>query len=136
MIVQPDYAARARDLVGCAFRPQGRDARFGLDCVGLTIAVYEIPDEYRRDYRLAGNHRRELHNSLQNRFRAITRRKARPGDLMLWSPSPDQMHLGVWTGGSFVHADAGIRKIVETPGTPSWRLLRVYRKRTRQRRNV
>jgi hypothetical protein len=35
----------------------------------------------------------------------------------------------VRTNAGFVHAHAGIRRVVETPGMPEWPLLAVYRKR-------
>jgi hypothetical protein len=55
----------------------------------------------------------------------------RAGDLMLLVPGSDQVHLAVRTGEGFVHAHAGIRRVVETPGIPEWPLVAVYRRRTR-----
>ncbi len=48
---------------------------------------------------------------------------------MLLAPGDEQVHLAVRTKDGFVHADASIRRVVETPGQPSWPLLGVYRKR-------
>lgn len=42
-----------------------------------------------------------------------------------------QLHLAVRTKQGFVHAHAGIRRVVETPGEPQWPLLGAYRKRRR-----
>lgn len=126
-----DYVARARALVGCAFRPQGRDPAVGLDCVGLTLRVYRLKGEFRRNYNLRGNHRRELETELHPFFRAVRKSEIRDGDLCLWSVASEQLHLGVSAGQSFVHADASLRRVVETPGAPPWRLLRVYRPRLR-----
>jgi hypothetical protein len=50
---------------------------------------------------------------------------------MLLVPGSDQVHLAVRTGEGFVHAHAGIRRVVETPGIPEWPLVAVYRRRTR-----
>jgi hypothetical protein len=55
----------------------------------------------------------------------------RPGDVMLMSLGPQRMHLGVRTDAGFVHAHAGIRRVVETPGVPEWRLVAAYRRRSR-----
>jgi hypothetical protein len=41
----------------------------------------------------------------------------------------DQMHLGVLTANGFVHADARLRKVVETPGEPGWPVIGIYRRR-------
>jgi hypothetical protein len=50
---------------------------------------------------------------------------------MLMRVSDDQLHLGVRTADGFVHAHAGLRRVVETPGAPQWPVLGVYRKRRR-----
>jgi hypothetical protein len=67
-------------------------------------------------------------------FRRVSRRACRVGDVMMLQVARDQLHLVVRTDAGFVHADARIGTIVETPGTPGWRLLAVYRRRVRQRR--
>lgn len=132
--MRTDHAARARALVGCPFRAQGRDPSLGLDCVGLAIAVYQLRGEFRNNYRLRGDHRRELDRALRPHFRAVPKSHIRIGDLCLWSVGSEQLHLGVHAGPSFVHADASLRLIVETPGPAPWRLLRVYRRRVRRAR--
>lgn len=126
-----DYAARARALVGTRFRPQGR-SHDGLDCIGTVIVAFELPaDCARKDYRLSGDHRREIEGGLAEYFRKIRPAQLRAGDLMLMAVAPNQFHLGIRTGGGFVHAHAGLGKVVETPGPPQWPLLAAYRKRRR-----
>jgi hypothetical protein len=44
-----------------------------------------------------------------------------------------QLHLGVRTADGFVHAHAGLRRVVETPGMPEWPLVGAYRRRVRAR---
>lgn len=127
-----DAAERARALVGTRFRPQGRDPRYGLDCVGLVLAVNGMPhDSTRQDYRLRGDHRREILAGLDSKFRRIARTKLRPGDILLLSVAQDQIHLGIATDGSFVHADARLGLVVETPDPPPWPIQAVYRRRVR-----
>ena len=50
---------------------------------------------------------------------------------MLMNVSSEQLHLGVRTRCGFVHAHAGLRRVVETPGMPEWPIAAVYRKRRR-----
>ena len=128
-----DYAARARALVGARFRPQGRD-RGALDCVGLALRTYDVPaTEVRRNYRLRGDHRAEVVHVLEQHFRKIPPRQIRTGDLLLMTVAADQLHIGVKTDAGFVHAHAGIGRVVETPGSPEWPVLGAYRKRVRVR---
>jgi murein DD-endopeptidase / murein LD-carboxypeptidase len=127
-----DYAARALALTGVPFRPQGRDPRLGLDCVGLCLATYDVPAEkVRRDYRIRGDHRREITTSLLGWFRKIPRKLRRIGDLLLLAPADDQLHLAIQTEQGFVHADARLRRVVQTPGNPPWAMIGAYRRRVR-----
>ena len=124
-----DYEARALALVGQRFRAQGR-GEGGLDCVGVVLATFGIPVEaVARDYALRGDHTRELRSQLHEHFRRVPAPQLRAGDVMLLRISPTQLHLAVRTARGFVHAHATIRRVVETPGTPPWEMLGVYRKR-------
>lgn len=131
MSFRADIVSRARALTGSPFRPQGREPSSGLDCVGLILRTFAIPaDEVRRDYRLRGRYRAEVEKTLTHRFRRVTPKHGRAGDLLLCAIAPDQLHLAISCGGSFVHADARLRRIVETPGDPPWPVIAVYRRRT------
>ena len=124
-------AVRALALAGVPFRPQGRD-RAGMDCVGMCLATYRIPaEQVRCDYRIRGDHRREVMASLAKWFWRVGKLDARAGDLMLLSVASDQLHLAVRTENGFVHADAGLRRVVHTPGDPPWPVIGVYRRRVR-----
>jgi hypothetical protein len=48
---------------------------------------------------------------------------------MLLEAGARQLHLAVRTSHGFVHAHAGIRRVVETPGMPEWPMIGVYRMR-------
>jgi hypothetical protein len=50
---------------------------------------------------------------------------------MLMKVAGDQLHIGVRTDAGFVHAHAGLRRVVETPGMPDWPFVGIYRKRRR-----
>lgn len=124
-----DYVARSRAFVGVRFRPQGRGQE-ALDCVGLVIAAFDIPAEATpRNYRLRGQDRDAVEAQLAIHFRRVPLPKLHAGDVMLLQAARDQLHLAVRTPDGFVHAHAGVGKVVETPGLPEWPLLAVYRKR-------
>jgi murein DD-endopeptidase / murein LD-carboxypeptidase len=126
-----DHAGRARALVGTPFRLQGRNAS-GLDCVGVAMATFDVPVEcVRRDYRARGDHEAEVRALLSDAFRRVPQSELRPGDLMLMRVAADQVHLGIRTSAGFVHAHAGLRRVVETPGLPQWPLIAAYRARRR-----
>lgn len=126
-----EIVERAKALVGTPFRPQGRDPSTGLDCIGLVLEVFDIPREgVRRDYRLRGCHQQELEEQLSRWF---VRRSGGgvAGDVLLCCLAATQTHLAIHCGGTFVHADAGLRKVAETPGPPRWPIVAAYRGRVR-----
>ena len=125
-----DYAERACALVGTPFRLQGRGPD-GLDCVGVALQTFGLSsDNFRRNYRMRGDHQAELRAALGRHFRRLPATQLRVGDLMLMQVASDQLHLAVRTSAGFVHAHAGIRRVVETPGMPDWPLLSIFRRRS------
>ena len=116
-------AAAARATVGVRFRAQGRDPALGLDCVGVAAVALggiDLP----RDYRLRCGRMPEL---------APPSGMARcdgeaVGDVLLCRVSPAQLHLVVRTETGFVHADAGVRRVVERPGAVPWPVVMAWRK--------
>lgn len=121
-----EVVQRARSLAGCHFRPQGRDPALGLDCIGLVMRVFAIPAErVRRDYRLRDTRPREFEEELGRFF--VPAATSCSGDVMLCQVGNGRLHLAIHCGGSFVHADAGLRKVVETPGEPSWPVTAIFR---------
>jgi hypothetical protein len=125
--LKEDVVARARSLVGCRFRPQGRDPELGLDCVGVVCAAFEIPaDSIPRDYRLRGGAVGRIEFELKRFFSTVA--TAAAGDVMLFEVAVNQLHLGILTERGFIHADAGLKAVVETPGMPSWQILSAFRR--------
>jgi lipoprotein Spr len=118
-------AARARSLVGVRFRPKGRSMTGGFDCVGLAAAaagVAHVSD----DYALRGGDLETLGIDLRKAgFRPCG--APIPGDVLVLRVGPEQLHLGIWTGGGLVHADAGLRRVVERPGEPPWPVIGIWR---------
>ena len=124
-----DIAARARGLVGRRFRPQGRDPALGLDCVGVAAAAAGVAAErIPADYALRGEHLARIEHALCDLgCRPVPRDAAEAGDVIVCEVGPAQFHLLLCTGGAFVHADAGLRKVVERPLPCPWPVAGVWR---------
>jgi len=122
-------AARALQLVGTRFRPQGRNPEYGLDCVGLVGCAAGLPAEaLPRDYSLrseAGE--AAMRFAMTGRVATVAATLAGPGDVLLVRCEPGQHHLVVLVDGGFVHADAGLRKVAEVPGAVPWPVLAAWR---------
>lgn len=109
--------AAARGCVGARFRPHGRSVATGLDCVGVAAMAFGRQVEGDYPLRLA---------DLDAVVRRIDRTGLQPimpalsaaGSLILTRAPAGQLHLAVLTERGFVHADALLRRVVETPGLP------------------
>ncbi|RED16036.1 C40 family peptidase [Parasphingopyxis lamellibrachiae] len=123
--------AAARACIGTRFRLQGRDPSIGLDCVGLADFTYRavgaepvLPD----GYALRGGDIRDAEGRLSaSGFISVDGGAARAGDLLVLRPGGRQLHLAVHSGTAFIHADLGLRRVVETPGRLPWPLLGNWR---------
>lgn len=122
-------AAAARSLIGVRFRLQGRSAARGLDCVGVAALAME-----------AAGHEAVLPPGYGLRCGDAARAGAwlcaaglervaegAVGDLVLVRPGPMQLHLMVRVPGGHVHAHAGLRRVVETPGASPWPVVGYWR---------
>lgn len=132
MVVQTASLARAaRQFIGVPFRLHGRDPAFGLDCIGLVGAALAaigrtpvLPATY------------ALRNSDVTRlleFAAVNGLQEcsppiRSGDVILVEPGPSQHHVLIAEhSGSFIHAHAGLRRVVRMPGPLDWAICRHWR---------
>lgn len=126
-----NHAVRAKSLIGIRFRPQGRSIESGLDCIGVAVISYALDAALvPSDYRLRSADKPRLLAGLNRYFRPISCKRAEAGDLLLCAAA-DQLHLAVKTDDGFVHADAGLRRVVETPGCPPWPILKAFRRQLR-----
>lgn len=119
-----EVVARARAVLDVPFRLHGRDGA-GLDCVGL--AAHALRLDAPTGYPLRGGEPAVV----RARLDAVLCRAEGPrvaGDLLLMRTGPGQLHLGIWTGAGLVHADAGLRRVVERPGAPPWQVLGCWRR--------
>ena len=122
-------AQEALGLIGVPFRLHGRSPETGVDCVGLvTLAARRaghsgaVPDRYA----LRGGRLDEIHCWLKaGGLRSVDEMRA--GDVALVEAGVRQFHLMVFTGGGFVHAHAGLRRVVEVPGISPWPVLSIWR---------
>ncbi|WP_249340222.1 NlpC/P60 family protein [Sphingopyxis sp. L1A2A] len=110
--------AAAQAMVGVRFRPQGRDPATGLDCVGLVWAAYaaagaRLPGP--TNYPLRGWSRARVEAGLAAAGFAPVQDAAQVGDVALIACAAGQFHLGLIGAATFVHAHAGLRRVVETP---------------------
>lgn len=118
--------ARARGCVGTAFRLHGRDPERGLDCVGLVGVALDRLDALPRGYALRGGDPVRYAAMISAAGLEPTDHRG-GGDVLLMQTGPVQFHLGIWTGASLIHADAGLRRVVEMPGDPVWPVLGQWR---------
>lgn len=119
-------ALAAQALVGTRFRLHGRDPATGLDCVGLVAAALgaTAPNGYRlRNRDIAAALAFAPAAGLTDVSGTIE-----PGDVLLVRSGPAQHHLLVaGARGGFIHAHAGLRRVVATPGPLPWPVERHWR---------
>lgn len=122
-------ARRARALVGVRFRPQGRDPMLGLDCVGTAVAAVGIPaGRVRSDYALRGQNLAAIEDELRDlECHPVPVERAAAGDVLVCTAGPAQLHIVVRAWTSFVHADAGLRRVVERPLPVPWPVVGAWR---------
>lgn len=124
-MTQGERAARivaaARAMMGTPFRLHGRGGD-GIDCVGLAAValraaghVGPVPRAYGLRSGDAGRARDWLAAAGLSPVA-----KPMPGDLALVRPGPMQLHLMIHVPGGFVHAHAGLGRVVEMPGACPW----------------
>jgi murein DD-endopeptidase / murein LD-carboxypeptidase len=114
--------ARARALIGVPFRLHGRDPASGIDCVGLIGIALDRREAAPTGYAMRGGTAARW-SAMMDAVAHHRRVGPKSGDVLLFEAGPVQFHLGIWTGESLIHADARLRRVVETPGPPRWRVV-------------
>lgn len=125
-------AAAARDLVGAPFRLHGRDRATGLDCLGvvaLSLRAAGIVADLPRTYGWRNADPGSLiPRCLPPGAGRIVRGPHGTGDVLLLQPGPAQHHLAILqASGAFVHAHAGLRRVVLQPGPVPWPVIAAWR---------
>lgn len=117
---------RARKLLGTPFRLHGRDPISGVDCAGLVALLYGRIEGVPNGYALRNDEGARWLLELDAHFARRPDAHACAGDIVLMQAGPAQFHIGIWTGDGLIHADARLRKVVETPGPIAWPVLGVW----------
>lgn len=115
-------ADAAMAFVGAPFLLGGRDPATGLDCIGLIAASLEaagIRCNFPRGYGLRNTSIDVLLAKAVPASMIRVSGTVIPGDILMLRPGPGQHHFGIAANSGFVHAHAGLRRVVMTPGTPS-----------------
>lgn len=124
-------AVAAEALVGVRFRLQGRDPTHGLDCIGVlaaALAAIGRPAPLPVGYALRSHRLPPLEALVAACGFAETCAPPAPGDVLMLKIGPCQHHLLIAArGGGFVHAHAGLGRVVVTPGPPGWPVLHRWR---------
>lgn len=112
----------ASNFVGARFRLHGREAETGLDCIGLVIAAYrqagvEIAPTF-DDYPLRGMSLPDIISTFTASGLTFRQGAPRTGDIALIACGHGQYHAALIGPDSHIHAHAGLRRVVETPGWP------------------
>lgn len=115
----------ARRLLGSRFRLHGRDPETGLDCVGLVAAATGALAPSGYALRSANA---EIVAAGLEAVGLVRATDERPGDVVLMRVGPAQLHLGIRTRAGLIHADAGLRRVVERPGTIEWEVVGSWRR--------
>ncbi|UYY57534.1 peptidoglycan endopeptidase [Sphingomonas sp. S2-65] len=116
--------AAARGAVGAPFRLHGRRVAEGLDCVGLAGLAYgcAVPSGYRMRSGTADGVAQAVEAAGLVRVENM-----RAGDLLLVRSGPGQLHLAIASEDGVIHADAGLRRVVERPGPVPWPVVARWR---------
>jgi hypothetical protein len=125
-------AEKAMSLCGAAFRLHGRDEQCGLDCIGLAdqcLAAAGVDCQMPNGYSIRGGSGEAINEFMAdtgfNRFPPET--KMSEGDFVLVRTSPVQWHFLIRAQNGFVHAHAGLGKVVFCPGDAPWPIVSIFR---------
>lgn len=122
----------ARSLLDVPWVHQGRDPRFGLDCIGLLIVAFDGHEttDYSRE-----PHDGLLEAGLRRHFgEPLPAAEARVGDVALLRFGRMPRHVGIiadyiYGGLSLIHTDSMVGCVTEHPLDAKWqrRVVEVYR---------
>lgn len=126
-----DLARAAEGLVGAPFRLHGRSPETGLDCIGLLVAACAAagrPIALPNGYRLRSRTLPDLAELAARSGFASAQAPLRPGDVAMCRVNPCQHHLAIIASGNrFVHAHAGLGRVVAMPAPLPWPIVGLWR---------
>ncbi len=120
-------AARAASQLGVPFRLHAALPGHALDCVGLTAFAAQLPGPF--GYHLRGDFAGTISAYLyRHGFMVLDGDSAhQPGDIILAQTAVRQQHLMISARGGFIHAHAGLGRVVWMPHPAPWPILRAWR---------
>ncbi|MFK7842118.1 MAG: peptidoglycan endopeptidase [Sphingorhabdus sp.] len=123
---------KALSLCGCEFRLHGRHEHFGLDCIGLAaqcLCAADLECQIPNGYSIRGGSEATINGFMTDMwFKRLASESALcEGDIILVRPSPIQWHFLIRANDGFVHAHAGLGKVVFCPGDAPWPIIAIFR---------
>lgn len=119
-------ARRAMQAVGTPFRLYGREAGIALDCAGLVLHSVDFPNPIVK-YSLKGEYLDIIGNIINQIGLNTTIAPESDGDIAVADCGWRQQHLLVRAENGWVHAHAGLQRVVHMPGPCPWPLIAVWR---------
>jgi hypothetical protein len=130
MIAQ-SIAKTAYDQIGTRFRLHGRTSGEALDCAGLVeicLAPFDRFEKVPDNYTLRGRHIGLAETYFrQNSFIAVANGQPIDGDIAVTRCAARQIHLLIRTHNAWVHAHAGLGRVVLTPDPLPWPIVQLWR---------
>lgn len=127
------FAAAALAYLDTPFRLHGRDPAQGLDCIGLIERALRdcgVPAAIPADYALRQRDTARWLALVPALGFADAAGPIAPGDIVMVEPGPAQVHVLIAApAGGWVHAHAGLRRVVLTPGLSDGPILNHWRLR-------
>lgn len=132
MIVRSEEFARAAEnLLGTPYRLGGRCARHGVDCIGIVIVSLREIGENFPDLPTYGLRNRDfdfVKNIAGQCAVTEVNDSVLRGDIVMVRPGPAQRHLLINLGNQrWVHAHAGLRRVVIFTGELPWPVIQNWR---------
>jgi murein DD-endopeptidase / murein LD-carboxypeptidase len=121
-------AARALGELGTPFRLHGRQPGIALDCVGLAahaLGLQGAPVKY--NLKGAYESQIEIYMDMLRADKLPPDAASRNGDLAMVQAAPRQNHLMIHANLGWVHAHAGLRRVVHMPGPSPWLIISLWR---------
>lgn len=126
-----DLARAAKALVGAPFRLHGREPATGLDCVGVlaaSLTACGLPVRLPAGYALRMRALPDLAPFAADSGFIPARGPVQSGDVLLVQVGPIQFHLLVAIRADrFIHAHAGLRRVVAGAMPPNWAVIQHWR---------
>jgi murein DD-endopeptidase / murein LD-carboxypeptidase len=124
--VNSEIAARAIHCLRTPFRLYGRTPGIALDCVGLAGFAARL-DDLPSEYTLRGKFIGKISAYMEQYAHCLCHGSLSSGDIVLVGCGPRQQHLMVKVSNGWVHAHAGLGRVVHMAGPSPWPVLAGWR---------